>query len=118
MSNLNSPRAHNFRPDDYNAPQVKLGADGKYNLTDYQAALTVRSWMHKNMPGQMISGATLHEVLGQTGPGPAYINVNGKPVELSEQERAAFLKFSDKNSALFRRLDGGENGTHDHLMGA
>lgn len=118
MTDATSARNYNFRPDDYSTPKVKTGEDGSYKLTDYQAALTVRSWMHQNMPGQMINGATLREVLDQKGPGPAHINVNGKAITLSEQERAAFKKFADENSALFRRLDGGENGTHDHYMGS
>lgn len=117
MSNISSPRKHNFDPSNYNAPVVKP-KNGEYQLTDYQAALTARSWMHKNMPGGMIDAGFIQQVRDQGNtPGPITVDVDGKKLTLTEQEKAAFLKFHENGNTLFRRLDGGENGTHDFLMG-
>lgn len=112
MGAVNSSQSYKFRPDDYSTPDVKPGKDGKYHLTDYQAALTIRSWMHKNMmPGEMMDSKMTNEALHGS------ITVNGKSIQLNQQERAAFNKLTKDNAALFYRLDSGENGTHDLRFG-
>lgn len=117
MSNVSNQKTHNFDPNNYTTQDYRK-KDGSYQLTDYQAALTVRNWMHDNMPGGMMDHTLIDQVNAQKdGPGPVTVDLNGKKVTLTDQEKAAFLKFRENGSTLFRRLDGGENGTHDFLMG-
>lgn len=117
MGAVNSSLKHNFKPDDYNAPQVKRGADGNYDPTDYQAALTVRSWMYNNMPNGMIGYQTVMDAARLPKEGSSDISIDGKTYTLTEQDKAAFRKFNHDGLTLFRRLDGGHNGTHDLVMG-
>lgn len=110
------PRKYNFDPTNYVTPEYKK-KNGEYQLTDYQAAITVRNWMHANMPGRMINREMLSELAKLEKSGSGAHTVNGKTYNFTEQEKAAFRKFDDNGATLFRRLDSGENGTHDFQMG-
>lgn len=112
MGGIQGHKKYNFDPQNYTTPEFKK-KDGEYRLTDYQSAITVRNWMHKNIPGQMLGGSQFNQAV-TTGS----ITIGGKTITLTEQERAAFSKFTANTGALFSRLDGGENGTHDRYMGA
>ncbi len=112
----NQQKKYNFDPTNYVTPEYKK-KNGEYQLTDYQAAITVRNWMHANMPGGMINGGMLSQLAKLDKLGSGAHTVDGKTYNFTEQEKAAFRKFNEDGATLFRRLDSGENGTHDFQMG-
>lgn len=107
MATTQKTGSYNFDPKNYTDPDFRK-KDGTYQLTDYQAAVTVRNWMHENWQGRMIS---------EDGLGVALASGKIGDITLTEQQKAAFTRFSENNRALFHRLDAGENGTHDGQFG-
>lgn len=116
MSTVTSPKTHNFDPNNYTTPEYKK-KDGDYKLTDYQAGTTIRNWMHKNTPGEMLGVDLIKKVNQEPKEGSSTVTVGGKTYTFSEQEKAAFRKLAEDDAALFNRLDSGENGSHDLLIG-
>jgi len=106
----NVRRKWNFDPNDYSNPNVKPKGSGKgyedyREMTDYQAAGTLYSFMKNNGLDNSLISTTQVDEAQKTGK----ITIPGKnaPIDLTAQQRAAFMQLGDNGAALFRRLDQG-----------
>jgi len=93
-----------FDPTKYNESDMSKH-NGKYASTDYQAALEVRKFMKDNekiLPDGKLSYQNIWE-----GASSGKIGANGKSIDLTEKQKAAFEKFAANDFALFNRLSDG-----------
>ncbi|WP_151634410.1 hypothetical protein [Noviherbaspirillum aerium] len=74
----------------------------KYRLTDYDAAREVDSFMKKNRE-DLQNGRLSYQNIWE-GADSGTVGGNGKVIDLTEKQHAAFKKFADNDFALYGRL--------------
>jgi hypothetical protein len=98
----NAAGAHRkFDPTQYNESEMSK-QNGKYSASDYQAALEARKFMkdnEKNLPDGKLNYQNIWE-----GASSGNVGGNGKVLNLTEKQKAAFEKLAADDFALFHRL--------------
>ncbi|MEC4719776.1 hypothetical protein RY831_11500 [Noviherbaspirillum sp. CPCC 100848] len=101
-------KTHNYDPDNFKVPEFRKDKNGKLDPTDYQAAVGLKDFMQRN--DVLFINGDHHWEANNKGT----VTFGDKVVQLNDKEKAMFKKLSD---GLFRRLDAGDNGTHDGVVG-
>lgn len=110
-TNPTNGKKYNFDPNSYEPPPMST-KDGEYTPSDYQAAQALRKFIKDNSPDGFINASHI-----RTAYENGRVDFNGRVITLNKQEQAAFDKLAENEAALWNRLDGGTNGTHDGVIG-
>ncbi|MEC4719775.1 hypothetical protein RY831_11495 [Noviherbaspirillum sp. CPCC 100848] len=108
MSDPVTRKTHNYDPNNFKVPEFRKDKDGKLDPTDYQAAVGLKDFMQRNNV-LFVNGDHQWEANSK-----GTVTFGDRVVQLNDQEKAMFKKLSD---GLLDRLDAGDNGTHDNVVG-
>lgn len=102
-----------FDPTQFNESDMSK-RNGKFVATDYQAALEARNFIkqhEKDLPGGKLTYQNIWE-----GASSGAMGANGKSIELTDKQKAAFEKLAADDFALFNRMDAGSTGKKDNSL--